>query len=256
MYALSKLVIDLISPLGTCLLLAVLGAGLLVSHWRRTGRALITIGLVWLLVWSLPAVAFGLCRTLERQVPQRAAAVYPKMDAIIVLGGGMQSRDPPWVLRAEASNGAADRVWFAAQLYKAGRAPWVIVSAGGDPCDGQVEAEAMAALLEDLGVPKSALLLDAASRNTWQNALYSQRLLRTHHLRDALLVTSAMHMPRALAAFKKRGVRVVPAPADFTAPPSGAWPQRWLPSADALQQSSNALKEYVGLWGYRLRGKA
>lgn len=255
MYDLSKLVIALISPLGTCLVLAALGLVLLWLRWKKTGRAVVTLGLLWLLLWSLPVPSFWLCRSLERQYPQRLAADCPKADAIVLLGGGMQGHRPGWIDRPEAS-AVADRVWFAGQLYKTGRAPWIIVSAGSAPDAGQPEAEAMAALLEDLGVPKPALLLDTQSRNTWENAVYSQRLMQTHHLNTALLVTSALHMPRALAAFRKLGVDVIPAPADFDAPPTGPWPQRWLPSADALQKSSNAIKEYVGRWGYRLRGKA
>lgn len=254
MYTLSKLIIVLVSPLGTCFALVVIGL-LLVRRWRRSGRTLMAAGALWLLLWSLPYPAFWLSRSLERQTTQRPAAAYPQADAIILLGGGMLGTRHGWIDRPEAAH-AADRVWFAAQLYKAGRAPWIIVSAGGDPNAGQVEAEAMAVLLVDLGVPKSALLLDTRSRNTWQNAVYSQDLMRAHHLSNALLVTSALHMPRALAAFHKRGVAVTPAPADFDAPPAGAWPQRWLPSADALQQSSNAIKEYVGRLAYRLRGKA
>jgi uncharacterized SAM-binding protein YcdF (DUF218 family) len=254
MYVLSKLVIALVSPLGTCFVLVVIGL-LLARRWRSTGRALMVIGALWLLLWSLPWPAFGLARSLERQTAQRPAAAYPQADAIILLGGGMLGERSGGIDRPEATN-AADRVWFAAQLYKAGRAPWLIVSAGGNPNAGQIEAEAMAALLIDLGVPKSALLLDTKSRNTWQNAVYSQALMRAQHLGNALLVTSALHMPRALAAFRKRGIAVTPAPADFDAPPTGAWPQRWLPSADALQKSSNAIKEYVGRWGYWLRGKA
>ncbi|HET7931035.1 MAG TPA: YdcF family protein [Rhodanobacteraceae bacterium] len=255
MYALSKLVIAFVTPFGTCLVLVVLG-WLLARRWRRSGRTLMAIGALWLLLWSLPWPAFWLCRSLEAQTPQRLAGAYPARDAIILLGGGMQGIRSGWIDRPEAGNGAADRVWFAAQLYKAGRAPWIIVSAGGDPADGQIEAEAMATLLVDLGVPKSALLLDTQSRNTWQNALYSEDVMHSHHLTTVLLVTSALHMPRALATFRKRGIEVIPAPADFDGPPAGAWPQRWLPNADALQKSSNAIKEYVGRWGYRLLGKA
>lgn len=256
MYALSKLVIAIVSPLGTCLALAIIGSVLLVLRWRRTGRALVAIGLAWLCLWSLPEPSFWLVRSLEARFPQHPATAYRTADAIVLLGGGMQGRDVPWVQRPEASNGAADRVWFAARLYKAGRAPTVLVSAGGDPRDGEIEAFAMAALLESLGVPKAALLLETQSRNTWQNALYSQRLMDAHHLHTALLVTSAMHMRRALAAFRTRGIAVLPAPADFDAPPHGAWPQRWLPNARWLRESSRAFAEYVGLWGYRLRGKA
>lgn len=255
MYALSKLVIALISPLGTCLVLALVGLAWLGLRWRRTGRACIAVGLVWLCLWSLPPASFWLTQTLEHQTPQRPAAAYPQADAIILLGGGLQGRVPGYVDRPEMT-GAADRLWFADELYRAQRAPWIIVSAGGNPRDGEIEADAMAELLQALGVPRTALLLDARSRDTAQNARFSADLMREHRLHTALLVTSALHMPRALAAFRKRGIDVTPAPADFTAPPQGAWPQRWLPSTGALDASSRAMKEYVGLWVYRLRGEA
>lgn len=255
MYAVAKLVIALVSPLGTCLALALTGGVLLLLRCRRTGRACITVGLLWLLAWSLPSVSFWLARSLERQTPQHLAAEYPMADTIILLGGGLQGRVPGWVDRPEMTT-VADRLWFADELYRAGRAPRIIISAGSDPRGGEIEADAMAQLLEALGVPRAALLIDARSRDTAQNARYSSDLMREGRLHTALLVTSALHMPRALATFRKHGVDVTPAPADFTAPPVGAWPQRWLPSTSALDVSSRALKEYVGLWAYRLRGQA
>lgn len=253
MYALSKLGIALITPLGVYSVLTALGLALLILRWWRLGRSLVTAGSLWLLLWSLPTPSIWLCARVEQAFPQRPAAAYPVADAIVLLGGGMRGRRTGWLKRPELSFGG-DRLWFAAQLYRAARAPWVIVAAGGDPSDGQIEADATAEFLEDLGVPASALLLDTQSHNTWENALYSQTLMREHGLRTVLLVTSALHMPRALATFRKRGIDSIPAPADFVAPPEGPWPQRWLPNADALEASSRAFKEYIGLWAYRLCG--
>lgn len=255
MLAFSKFCIALVSPLGTCFLLAGIGLALFWLRRPRAGRACLCAGMAWLLLWSLPLPSFWLCSAIERRFAQRPAPDYATADAIVVLGGGMVGSRPGWIDRPQLGP-AADRVWFAAQLFRAGRAPRVIVSAGSDASDGQVEADATAAFLEDLGVPASALLLDRRSRDTAQNASYSQAILREHRLAKVLLVTSALHMPRALAAFRKLGIEAVPAPADFSVSPSGPWPQRWLPNADALDASSRAIKEVVGLWGYRLRGKA
>jgi len=251
----SKIFIAAISPLGTCFVLVVLGMILVRMRHRRYGYGAVATGLVWLLVWSLPYPSFWLCAVVERTYPQQSIAAYAKVDAIVVLGGGMQGRRSDVVKRPELMQ-AADRYWFAAQLYRADRAPWIVVAAGSDPADGQIEADAAAEFLRDLAVPTTALLLDRQSRNTWENAVYSEDLLRRHELRTLLLVTSALHMPRALATFRKRGMDAIPAPADFSAPPSGPWQQRWLPSADALATSGRAMKEIVGLWAYRFGGMA
>jgi uncharacterized SAM-binding protein YcdF (DUF218 family) len=71
-----------------------------------------------------------------------------------------------------------------------------------------------------------------------------------------LLVTSALHMPRALATFRALGVDTIPAPTDFEAVPQPFHPLRWLPDAETLAASTQAIKEYLGLWVYRWRGWA
>ena len=254
----SKILAQLSYPLTLCLALVPLGLMLAHWRWRRVGGSLIAFGLMWLLLWSLPMPSFWLRAGLERQVEQRAAADYPAAAAIVVLGGGVEGSRPGWRDGPDLT-AAADRVWFAAKLYHAGRAP-VVILAGGVVDDGssaQPEADAMATFIEDLGVPASSLLLEQRSRNTWENAFYTDRLLREHHIGTVLLVTSAMHMPRAMAIFRKQGIAIIPAPADFEAvPPSGPWLLRWLPDAAALNSSSRALKEYLGLWAYRMLGWA
>ncbi len=254
----SKILTQLTYPLTLCLVLVPLGLLLMRWHWRRLGGGLIALGLVWLLLWSLPVPSFWLRAGLERQVPQRVAADYPEVAAIVVLGGGAEGDRPGWRDGPDLSS-AADRVWFASRLYHAGRAPLVILVGGivDDEGSTEPEADAMATFIEDLGVPASALLLEQHSRNTWENAFYTEGLLRDRHIGNVLLVTSALHMPRAVAIFRKLGIATIPAPTDFEAvPPSGPWLLRWLPDAGALNGSSRALKEYLGLWVYRMRGMA
>ena len=107
----------------------------------------------------------------------------------------------------------------------------------------------MAVFMQDLGVPAQAIALEETSRNTRQNADYSAALLKARDIEHILLVTSALHMPRALALFKAQGLEVTPAPTDFEAgqePPHGLL--AWLPDAGALNGSALAMKELVGLW--------
>ena len=145
--------------------------------------------------------------------------------------------------------------WFGAQLYRAGRAPLVILSGGNSEWSRTDEPEsgAMRAFAIDLGVPDTSISIEDRSRNTRENATYTKQLLDTQHISSILLVTSAMHMPRALALFQSQGINVTPAPTDFDAiPPRNAW-QRWLPDVETLDQSTKALKEYLAIGIYRLQ---
>jgi uncharacterized SAM-binding protein YcdF (DUF218 family) len=238
--------------LGLCLLALLL----LALGRRRWGAGLMLAAVGWLTLWSLPAVSDALRLSLERQFPNQPVAELPAADAVVVLGGGIHPGPPGWPY--PDLDAAADRVWQAARLYHAGKAPRVIVSGGALPWLGErrPEAEAMRRLLVDLGVPGDALLFDGRSRNTRENALYSAGLLDAAGLERVLLVTSALHMPRALASFRAVGVDAIPAPADFEVMPEPAHPLRWLPDAKALYHSTRALKEYLGLWVYRWRGWA
>lgn len=247
---LSKILTQLALPLSFCLLAVLMGL-LLRRRWPRLGATMCVFGFGWLLLWSLPVPSSVLGRSLEQIWPQQTEGELPDVDAIVVLGGGVGRNS--WGVNLRSG---ADRVWFAARLFRAGRAPLVIVSGGSISELGMewAEAPAMASFLQDLGVPEDAILLESESQTTYENAIFTERLLRERGIKRVLLVTSALHMPRALATFRKLDLEVIPAPTDFEAePPSGYWLLRWLPDADALESSSRALKEYLGLWVYRAR---
>ena len=153
---------------------------------------------------------------------------------------------------------AADRVLHAARLYHAGKAPVIIVSAGnvwGDP-NNQTEADASRTILRAFGVPEDVVVIEGSSRNTRQNAVLTAELAASRGIRRILLVTSAWHMPRAAAAFRRTELDVVPAATDHPHPSEMPWILAILPHADALALSTSALKEYLGLLVYRLRGWA
>ncbi|HEY0180357.1 MAG TPA: YdcF family protein [Dokdonella sp.] len=257
MLLLTKALTELTYPLTLAFVLVPAGL-LLRRRCPRFGRALAGLGFGWVLLWSLPLPSFWLRSALERRYPERAADAYAVADAIVVLGGGVEGPREGW-REGPHLGGAADRVWFAARLFAAGRAPRLILTGGaGLPAyaDGP-EAEAMAQFARDLGVPDDALLLERESRTTAENAAYVRRLMDQHGIARVLLVTSALHMPRALATFRKAGIDAVPAPTDFEAlPPRGPWLLCWLPDAGTLDASTRALKEWLGLFVYRLRGQA
>ena len=244
---LAKLVTCLLSPLGSSLCLLVLA---LFLAWRRRSRLSMACGalaMVWLWAWSIPVLSLWLRGTLEDQFAQPPLSRVPQTQAMVVLGGGVS---PPSGKATDINLGAAaDRVWYAARLFHAGKAPLLLLSGGSDPQRHAFsEARAMAIFLQDLGVPEQALVLEEASRNTLENAAFTAKLLNERGIRHVLLVTSALHMPRALALFSAQGLQVEPAPTDFEAdnPPPGAL--AWLPDAEALDGSGRAMKEWVGKW--------
>jgi len=247
LFALMKFVTWLASPL-------VLGlAGILAGGywaWRdrmRRGLWALALSFVWLWVWASPGFLILFGGALERTCPPAKVDALPRADAIVVLGGGLAS---PTALTcyAELSSGA-DRGWHAARCYHAGKAPVILFSGVG-------EGPGMKEFLTDLGVPPSRIVLETKSKNTYENSLFTRDKLEAMKAKRIILVTSAWHMRRAMMTFKRMGVEVVPAGADYEAlTASGCMTPRmsayYLPNADCLNKSSAVLKEHIGYWAYR-----
>src|SRR5690606_24544326 len=116
-------------------------------------------------------------------------------------------------------------------------------------------AQAMANALKRQGVPESSLILEPESLTTRENGLLTAKVLQEHNLKQILLVTSALHMPRAMAVFENLGIAAIPAPS----PPQITVPDDqnfdfWLPDARTFEAARSIIKEYAGLLVYWLRG--
>jgi uncharacterized SAM-binding protein YcdF (DUF218 family) len=237
---------------------ALVVAAILARFGKRRAAASLRIGAVaFLWVLSTPVASDAFVRTLEDRYPPTTVDATPKADAIVVLGGGIAPACPPRP-SPDLTEGA-DRVLLAARLHRAGKAPVVIVTGGGGPAGGDARPECrdMADLLVEWGVPRDAIVEEEAARDTAGNASETKQVLAARHLERVLLVTSAVHMPRALAAFRKAGVDAVPCPTDFLAvDPDSRTVLDWLPDAGALDRSTAAAHEWLGHLWYRMSGKA
>lgn len=244
MFAVSKLAIALISPLGTSLFVGLAALFLVLSGRTRQAFWLGTLALVWLWFWSLPVASNWLSSHLEDKHPPVAVQDVPQAEAIVVLGGGVTPAGHG-ELYPNLESGA-DRVWHAARLFRASKAPLVLLSGGSDPEHSAFsEAEAMRKLMADLGVSERAILLEQESRNTIQNAEYSAAILTEQGISRILLVTSAYHMPRAKGVFEAQGLEVVPVATDHEVLSRPLW-RNLLPETSALDGSSRSIKEIVG----------
>jgi uncharacterized SAM-binding protein YcdF (DUF218 family) len=250
----SAMLQHLAHPLTLTLGLLALGILLLLVKWRRTAIFLLLIAFAGTWLLATPFVAQRLMYSLERQYPPTGIDRIPTADAIVVLGGGVDPQAPPRI--GANLNHAADRYWFGAQLFAAGKAP-VVITTGIRPYtdEGPTAAEAGAGVLEAFGVPASAIIAPGRSVRTYTDAKIVGEIVEREGFGRVLLVTSAMHMPRAMATFRSAQVRAFPAPTDFEVVESeqaGTYP--WLPGSEAFWQSSRALHEYIGLAWYRWQG--
>ena len=250
-YFLSKLLPIFVYPLGFAIILCFLG--LLLGMAGRKHWAALSILSAIMILWVSSTSVFAdfLLNSLERKYPAVTVEDLPGADAIVILGG-MTRGIVPGTSISDLS-GSVDRLFFGAKLYKANKAPVVIISGGG--AQGFVsEAEMMAGFVEALGVPLKDILLEQKSRNTYQNGVNTLLILKEQNLDRVLLVTSASHMKRAIAVFHSLGVSVIPAVTDFQVVEKESLLIDWLPTADALRMTTGAIKEYVGWLYYSLRG--
>lgn len=243
----------LLYPPNVGLLLLVIAVVMALAHHRRIAIGLTLVGLVWVLVWSLPATTLYFGGRLESRYPYQLAETLPRADAIVVLGGNTQSNRANW-FEAYNKATATDRLDRAAEIYFAGRAARVLLS--GSALEGKTsEARIMARTMRQKGVPDTALLLENEGRNTHENALRTQQMLKDHQLHTVLLVTSALHMPRAMASFNAQGIQSVAAglAPQITVPEDYAI-DLWVPHLRSLEGSRAIIKEYLGMLAYWIRG--
>ena len=257
---LSKLLPLFVYPLGFACLLIILA---LIIWWKfpRFTPIPLSFALLILLVSGNLWFSNWLLQSLEWQYvafPQDL----PSAEAIVILGGCTKSASYPRPMFDLSERG--DRIIYGAQLYHLGKAPIIIPSGGRIDWLGARESEAiaMSQLLNMLGVPESAIIPETTSLNTYQNAVNTRQILEQLNIKRILLVTSAFHMPRSVKIFEKQNLEVIPAPTDFIVSESNMGNNNsfksnllsFLPHASYVDNTTTAVKEYLGMLIYKLKG--
>ena len=253
LFALSKLVIVLLSPL--LWIVAVFVWGWCTKNAARKKKCYIA-GVIMLLFFTNP---FNISMLSLAYQPQKVTLhAGENYSAGILLGGfaGRNNTD-----KQTYFNEQSDRFIQAALLYKTGHIKKIIVAAG----DGSVfnrgafrEGDFIREQLVAIGIPPEAIALDRNSRNTAENAANAKKIIDSLQLPSPyLLITSAIHIPRAQRTFAKAGVEVIPYPAAFSIKPIDiVVPTDYiLPSSGALKHWDMYLREVTGSLMYRLTGK-
>ena len=247
----TKSIAALVLPPGGNLLLAFVGL-LLLYRWRRAGVAVILVSVLSLYGFSLYAVANSLSKRLEQisPYPLRASGA-ENMRAIVVLGGGRNDFAPEYGGETVSSQ-TLERLRYAARLHRKTGLP-ILVSGGQSFGEDIDEAALMKrVLMEDFQVPVK--WVEGKSSNTEENARFSAKILKSDGVHRAFLVSHAFHLGRAVKAFTRAGLGVIPAPTGFQRTAAGTKGiKALLPSARALKISATVLREYLGAVWYELR---
>jgi len=245
----------MVLPAGLVLELCFVALLFLLKGWRRTSAVFLVSAILVLWVASMPIFAHTLLGKLEQDYPAVNLAEVPVGDCIVVLGGVVGGVLPPRVDLDMYE--AVDRVRKAAQLFHARKGRVIIVTGGNQPWSpfAESEAELVRTLLLEWGIPDAAIILEGASRNTRENAINTIQLMDKQACGRPLLVTSAAHMKRSVAVFKKLGVIVFPVSADVRVVdnPNLTF-MSYLPDAGALKTTTDAMREWIGQQVYRLQG--
>jgi uncharacterized SAM-binding protein YcdF (DUF218 family) len=254
-FILSKVLGFFALPSNLLITIGLVGLVLLLTRSRRLASWLVVTSLVLLALFGLSPLGNLLMLPLEERFPPWDAS-HGAPDGVIVLGGVI-AEDVSAARGAVALNESAERVTVAAELARRYPKLRIIFSGGTNALlfDKGAEAGFAVRQLEDLGVARERIVAEEQSRNTVENAVFSRLIANPQPGQRWLLLTSAFHMPRAIAVFRAAGFPVEAYPVDWrtTGPMDLVRPY---PSvSEGLRRTDVAVREWIGLLLYRLTGK-
>jgi uncharacterized SAM-binding protein YcdF (DUF218 family) len=244
MFYLKKLLSALVLPPSGLILLALFGVWLTRKH-PRLGRGIAASALLMLFALSLPPVSYVLVQGLE-SLPPVSVQDLTRAQAIVILAGGNYSAAPEYG-GDTVNRWTLERVRYGVYLQKRSGLP--ILVTGGAPYGGRPGGETMKETIQGdfIGQVK---WLETASRDTAENAAYSATLLKADGISRIVLVTHSAHLTRAVELFEHQGLEVFAAPTGYSTH-ERSWFKWMLPSMASLNQSCEALHEWLGILAQR-----
>ncbi|HUV50914.1 MAG TPA: envelope biogenesis factor ElyC [Anaerolineae bacterium] len=253
MFLFKKIVAPLLFPLSIILEILILGIFLLwFTRRQKAGKVLVFIGALLLGLLSYSSMSDICLKPLEYKYP-------PVMDLhqfsdvkwIVVLGGGHNS-DPKLPVTGQIGDSSLSRLLEGVRIHKKLPESRLILSGSGvyDPVSN---ASVMAGVAKVMGIGADKLILEELSKDTKDQARLIHKIVGDERF---ILVTSASHMPRSMALFRKPGMKPIPAPTDYMVKESrGISPNIFFPNADSLRKMERVFYEYLGLGWAWLRGQ-
>ncbi|QCI68937.1 YdcF family protein [Phreatobacter stygius] len=238
--------------------LIVVGVLLRATRLARWGRRFFVLGALGLVIAGPVPLGIWLARPLENRFPLMAQDM-PAPSGIIVLGGSIDQVTTA-ARGGQVTIGAAPgRITEAVALAHRYPQARLVFSGGSNALflrDGLDEAEAAKKLFIELGIAAERITIERESRNTWENALLSKRVVDPKPGERWILITSAYHMPRSVGIFRVAGFDVVAYPVDFeTRNIERELYLPVLPVSRGLDLVDRMSREWLGLLAYRLGGR-
>ena len=251
----SKLFWLVFAPSNFLCLLALAGMLLLIFNRRTVGTIVSLFAVAGLLAAIVSPLGDRLALSLE--------ATYPKwqddgrkVDGVIVLGGAVD------VLASAAWDtlvlgDAGSRVVAMADLARRYPDAKIVFTGGYGALFGREisEAEQVERNIPLLGLAQGRVIFEKASRNTYENAVFTRDLVKMDPAEHWLLVTSALHMPRAMGIFRKAGIPVEAYPVAWHTAPGFEDAALSISVVDRLRTLDLAVREWIGLAAARVFGQ-
>ena len=246
-FLLSKILSFLFSPLSWVFILLIIVFFLKTKKWKKR---LIYTSVVVLYLFSNNYI-FYLAASKWYIKPVKLETHQQFKYAIVL--GGMANFDEE-VKRIKFSE-SADRLMQAIHLYKTNHIEKILISGGSGSIfyPEMIESEIVRTYLIQIGIPECDILIENKSKNTWQNASFTAKLLDNN--KNYLLISSSIHMRRATACFKKAGIKTQPYPSNqldssFKYSPGSLL----LPNASILSSWELLIHEIAGYFIYWIKG--
>lgn len=253
MFLFKKIVGSFFLPIPLIILISFLGLFLIIFTKRqRVGKIMISVGICFLTSLSLKPISNMLLAPLENQYNSNAIIEqqYP-VEYVVVLAGGIRY-DPTIPITSQLTDSTLIRLIEGIRIHRKNPGSKLIISGGS----GEVlhpEAKVMADVAKAIGIDEDVIITESDSKDTKDQAHFIKLIVDDSQF---ILVTSASHMPRSMALFKKLGMEPIPAPTKHL-----ATKRKWLslgtfcPSASSLRNSEIAVHEYLGILWAKLRGQ-
>ncbi len=262
MFVLKKIISAFLYPLPLSLLLSFLGLYLLwFTTKQKAGKIVVSVGLAILTLFSYHFVAAKLLIPLERQydvfdMSDYVSSAVPNtgneaaIKFVVVLGGG-QAIDPGLPLLSQMNAAPVVRLMEGIRIYRKLPGSRLLLSGGGGFLVS--EAEVMARVAIEIGVPEKDIILETKSRDTRDEALFIRPMIGNEPF---VLVTTASHIPRSMALFKKLDMNPIASPVGHIVKDEQRLSHySFFPSPGNLRNAELAIHEYIGMTWAKLRGQ-
>lgn len=257
-YYLAKILWFAVQPSMGLMLVLALGLVFLWTRWARAGRRIAAAAGAMLLVAGLSPLGQALTWPLEDRFPPADLDHGAPVVGIVVLGGAFDTH----VGRARGVatlNEAGERMTETIVLARRFPNARVVFSGGGGATRliyaGQSESVDAETLLIAMGLDRKRLLLEDRSRDTYENALYTHALVRPQAGERWLLITSALHMPRAMGCFRQVGFDPAPWPVDYRTRGPRDWLRFFDRPSEGWRRIDVVAREWIGLVVYWVAGR-